>query len=152
MLKSTDEALAAFGKTIGMPRLAFAPDNTCTLDVGDSLVLELETMSDKGLIRLNAAIRELGDADFEVLHFLLVSNFNGTGTGKAALAINRASGELVLGQPVECLLHSAESFCATVDEFVRYALFWQSHAATLKPDKTEIRLADAGTDSVMMRL
>ncbi len=127
-MREATEALTALGAKVGLKGLAFDRDKVCQLVVGDDLEVELEEMAD-GTLRLNANVRDLADADAAVMRELLVANFNGEGTGRAALAINPASAEIVLTQAVEPRRHDADSFVAEVELFVRYAAFWQEHAA-----------------------
>ena len=151
MLSTADEALAAFGSSKGLGQLAFNTDRICSVEFDKSLVVEIEDRPDDATIRLNSPLRPLGDADMDVLLQLLAANFNGSGTGKAALAFNMASGDIVLTQGIEYRHHSAASFIAELDRFLRIAVFWEGHAATLQPDATAEAPA-FGDDMINIRL
>lgn len=152
MLASATEALDTLAKATGLGKLSFGTNRICRLDVGDTVELEIEDRAADGILRLNAAVRVVGDADFSVLRALLAANFNGEGTGKAALAINTASGEIALTQPVELLRHDAASFCAEVETFIRYVLFWQSHAGVMRPEPVASTLPQEAEGMVNLRL
>ncbi len=134
MLTSADEALQSIARKIGLPNLRFDTDRICVLDVGDTLTLEIEDKASDATVRFNAAIGYAGDFGSTALRLLLSANFNGDGTGKAALAINPASGDLVLGQVLDPRHHTADSLHAELELFVRRALFWQDRAQTLPAD------------------
>ena len=128
-LRNAKEALDALAAKIGLPGLKFGKDNACELIVGEDLEIQIEDMGEGGVIRLNAAVRDMAGTDAAVLRDLLTANFNGMGTGKAALSVNPATSEIVLTQPVEATRHDAASLVAEVELFVRYAAFWREHAA-----------------------
>ena len=153
MFATATEALAALGEKLGMPRLQFGADRICTLEIGGKIDLEIEDRADAALLQLNAILRVVGDADASVYHALLTANFNGQGTGKAALSINPASGEIVLTQAIDPKLHSNQSLFDEVDQFTRYALFWADHAQSLKPaPRVSIRETVADASEVTFRL
>lgn len=151
MLATAEEALAAFASSQGLGRLVFPADRICSLAFNDSLVIEIEDRADDSTIRLNSPLRPLGNADMDVLLVLLAANFNGAGTGKASLAFNRASGDIVLTQGIDYRRHSAASFVEEMTTFLRYAQFWEGHAATLEPE-TIAEAQMPGTDTINIRL
>lgn len=152
MLASGKEALTAFGKAAGLGALTFGHDGICQVGIGENLIVEIEEDANDGTIRLNAPLRPVGDADFSVLATLLEANFNGDGTGLAALAINYASGDIVLCQAIEPKRHDAKSFVAEMDRFIRTAQFWLDRAAMLRPTLRDTADTPADVDSITLRL
>lgn len=151
MLTSPEEALAAIARHTRLPGLSFSSDRICTLNVGDDLSIEIEDKADDATIRFNATLGYAGDLGIEALHFLLSANFNGRGTGRAALAINPANDDLTIGQAIDPRHFTAEGFFAQFETFVRAALLWQEQVRDLPEDTVAEDIVDTH-ETVNLRL
>ena len=64
---------------------------------------------------------------------LLTANYNGEGTGAAALALDAETDEVILGQAIDVAGLDADGFLETVETFVKYLTYWTEHLPTLVP-------------------
>lgn len=151
MLASPEEALAAIARHARLPALRFGADRICTIDIGQDLWVEIEDKADEATIRFHAVLGYAGDLGVNALHFLLEANFNGTGTGRAALSINPANDDLTLGQAVDPRHFIADGFYSEFETFVRAALFWREQVGDLPADTVTDDIVDTD-ETINLRL
>lgn len=143
-MNSAKDALSAFGSSIGLPDIKFNDDKICALIVGDDLEVWFEDTGNNANMRLNCIVRENVVSDASVLSQLMKANYNGEGTGCAALALNPITSELVLSQGIDVIAESEDSFKEKVDLFVKYAAFWSDEAPKMLPVVDEAPSLDEG--------
>ena len=62
---------------------------------------------------------------------LLTANYNGEGTGAAALGVDTETDEVILGQAIDVAGLDADAFLETVETFVKYLTYWTEQLPTL---------------------
>lgn len=116
------DLLANLGQNIGLPNLAFSDYNTCRLEVGEGLMVDIEHAAEAGLLHIYAVVGVLPEIGREKLYEkLLTANLFGGGTGGASLAVDVEERQILLCRsfPDELLeptefLHLLEGFLAAV--------------------------------------
>lgn len=142
MLTSPTEALDALARHSGSPGLSFDADGLCRFEVGKLLEAEIRALPQSEMVRLTVSMRVLGDADRSVLYRLLQANFIGQGTGKAAFCIDPGAGEILLTQAIHIRSHTAPSFVAEVESYLRHVLAWEDEITRLRPVATDAPAPD----------
>lgn len=137
MLTSPTEALDALARHCGSPGLSFDAEGLCHFEVGTLLEVEVSAIPGHDMLRLTVSMRVLGDADRSVLYRLLSANFIGQGTGKAAFCIDPGAGEILLTQALHIRNHTAQSFVAEVEAYLRHVLVWEEEITRLRPIATD---------------
>ena len=85
-MNDSSDALRQFGEKIGIENLHLNDEELCELTVGDGLEIFFEGTGRDTELRLNGRAGYLRNNEGEALRSLLVANYNGQATGRAALS------------------------------------------------------------------
>ena len=130
------QTLTEFGKTCGLPELAFDDAGYCCLSF-DDVTVNLETDANGERLLLYAGLGQIGpDTEPDLLASLLDANFFLRGTGGGTLGVDRATGSVALVQTFSSSEITANRLEAAAKNFVDLAESWM------------IRLAEAGHGGV----
>jgi len=131
MSHSNAAAVHALSASLGIP-LAFDDEGICEMVVDDDTTVTLEGDPDGTTMRVNGIVGDLPDADSaDALRLLLEANFNGQGTGAAALGIDHVTSEIVLGRSVDVSVLGPGGLEQALTEFVNYLSFWRKNLERL---------------------
>lgn len=132
-MKLIEEAIARFGDKIGIPDLAFSSENICALTINGEIEVFFQVREFQShVVRINSKLADLKDISGELFRDLLMANYNGIGTGEAALAINDQTAEIMLTQPLNVERLTSDGFLEAVNTFVKYTLFWRAELPELQ--------------------
>lgn len=124
-MELVETLIRQFGETVGLPDLKLDSENICSLVVEDEIEVFFEVLDfNSNVIRLNSPLADLNSVPESLYKLLLEANYNGIGTGAAALSIDPHSSEVLLTQPVQADKISANEFEEAVKLFVKYTSFW----------------------------
>lgn len=141
-VKLIEEAIARFGEKIGIPDLTFSSENICALTINDEIEVFFQVREFQAhVVRINSKLADLKDVSSELFRDLLMANYNGNGTGEAALAINDQTAEVMLTQPLNVERLSTDDFLEAVNTFVKYTIFWKAELPELQK-QTAVRSED----------
>lgn len=125
-----EATIRKFGETVGVPDLKLDSENICSLVVDDEIEVFFQVLDFKSnVIRLNSPVADLSDVQNSVHELLLEANYNGIGTGAAALSIDPHTSEVLLTQPLQVDKLSENEFEEAVTMFVKYTSFWVQELA-----------------------
>ncbi len=131
MIKDVKEAIQQFGEKVGIADLALDDQQLCELTVGDGLDVFFQGTESETELRLNGRVGFLPGDDTATLMGLLTANYNGEGTGAAALGVDTETDEVILGQAIDVAGLDADAFLETVETFVKYLTYWTEQLPTL---------------------
>ena len=101
-MELVETLIRQFGETVGLPDLKLDSENICSLVVEDEIEVFFEVLDfNSNVIRLNSPLADLNSVPESLYKLLLEANYNGIGTGAAALSIDPHSSEVLLTQPVQ---------------------------------------------------
>lgn len=127
MSNRNSAALQSLSVSLGIP-LAFNSENTCELVLDDETVVTLEGEPEGTSLRINGLVGDLAEPDSaEALRLLLQANYNGQGTGGAALGIDPVGGDVVLGRVVDVSGFGPDDLETVLTEFANYLAFWRDN-------------------------
>lgn len=127
-----EATIRKFGETVGVPDLKLDSENICSLVVDDEIEVFFQVLDFKSnVIRLNSPVADLSDVQNSVHELLLEANYNGIGTGAAALSIDPHTSEVLLTQPLQVDKLSENEFEEAVTMFVKYTSFWVQELADI---------------------
>ncbi len=124
-MEMIEKTLGQFGEAIGLPDLKLDAENICSLTVDGEIEVFFQVLDfSTNVVRLNSRLASLNNVPKSLYLHLLEANYNGMGTGHAALSINQRSSEVLLTQAIQVDKLSVEEFAETVKLFVKYTSFW----------------------------
>jgi hypothetical protein len=124
-------AVRQLGQSLGL-ELELSAGEAAELIVGDDLSLLISGDPDGQRLRLMGTVASFPDGDAaEVARTLLKANYNGQGTGGAAIALDPVTDDVVLTRAVDVTGLGPDGLRAAVEEFANYMEFWQSRIGTI---------------------
>ncbi|KZK91162.1 Tir chaperone protein (CesT) [Pseudovibrio sp. Ad5] len=150
-MEMVENTLRQFGETIGLPDLKLDTENICSLTVDGEIEVFFQVLDfNANVVRLNSRLASLNNVPKSLYLHLLEANYNGMGTGHAALSINQRSSEVLLTQAIQVDNLSVEEFAETVKLFVKYTSFWVHELVELAkfPSDEPVPVQDMPVDSL----
>ncbi|AEV39759.1 Tir chaperone (plasmid) [Pseudovibrio sp. FO-BEG1] len=154
-MELVETVIRQFGETIGLSDLKLDSENICSLTVDGEIEVFFQVLDFKtNVIRLNSKLANLNSVPKSLYQHLLEANYNGIGTGAAALSINLRSSEVLLTQAIQADKLSAEEFADTVKLFVKYTSFWVQELVELAkfPSDDPVSMPEMPVDNLSSQM
>ncbi|HVJ87830.1 MAG TPA: type III secretion system chaperone [Caulifigura sp.] len=121
-------AIRQLGQSLGLP-LEISAGEACELVIGDDLSVLISGDPDATRLQLSGTVSSFPVGDrASVATALLKANYNGQGTGAAALSLDPLTEDVVLTRAFDV---AGGNLTAAVEEFANYLEFWRSRIDSL---------------------
>ncbi len=128
---TNSEAVRQLGQFLGL-ELELGSDEAAELIVGEDLSILISGDPDGSRLRFTGVVATFPEGDAaSAARTLLKANYDGQGTGAAALALDPVSEDVVLTRAFDVANQAADGLSAAVEEFANYLEFWQSRLDSL---------------------
>lgn len=121
-------AIRQLGQSLGLA-LEISAEEACELVIGDDLSVLISGDPDGSRLQFSGTISSFPDGDrASVATALLKANYNGQGTGAAALALDPLTDDVVLTRAFDV---AGGDLTKAIEEFANYLEFWRSRIDSL---------------------
>ncbi|HVJ69047.1 MAG TPA: type III secretion system chaperone [Caulifigura sp.] len=121
-------AVQQLSQSLGLS-LELADGEACELIVGDDLSILISGDPNGTQLRLMGVVASFPDGDRSLIATtLLKANYNGQGTGPAALALDPLTEDVVLTRAIDA---AASNITSSIEEFANYLDFWRTRLESI---------------------
>lgn len=121
-----DELLTAFGERYGLPDCRLDASGQTVFDLGDGVLVYVESLAEENTLLLRAAAAVVADPDPRLLTVLLGSNYFYRGANTAIAAYNIATREVAIVMGLETAAMGPEDLAACLDAILDDVEYWRS--------------------------
>lgn len=144
------DAVAELGTLLGLGPIGFNEYGLCRLQFDDGLTVDLESADGGETLHICGSLGDLPNSP-QVCQTLLHANFLGEGTGGAAFALDRTSGELVLHRTLAAAQLDATGLATAVETFLNFYDGWTRKLAGFADGaSTDSAAAPSGPSSSLL--
>lgn len=142
-------AVRQLGQSLGLS-LELTEGEACELIIGEDLSVLISGEPSGSRLRLAGVVASFPDGDRgSIATTLLKANYNGQGTGAAAIALDPISEDVILTRTVNA---SEAGLTAAVEEFANYLDFWRNMLDAIATGGHSRSEADAPASMGSMRV
>lgn len=131
MARDNAAAIECLAQEYGI-HLAFNDEGVCAIVIDGDSVVRFEGEPQGTRLRISATVGHLPDPrNAHALRVLLQANFQGQGTGDAALSLDHVSDEVVLGCGVKVDELGPRGLAPTLEAFATQLAYWRDNLLRL---------------------